>query len=179
VSRAPSSSAQAERSFSFPPVARADARALILGSLPGQASLAAQQYYAQPQNAFWPLMGEIFGAGRALPYGERLQRLIENRIALWDVCASALRPGSLDSDIDAASVAPNDFDDLLRQCPQIGLICFNGAAAERLFRRLVAPTLSFAPRTIRLPSTSPAHASRSFAEKRAAWAAALADVAAR
>ncbi len=97
------------RSSSFPPVARADARVLILGSLPGQASLAAQEYYAQPQNAFWPLMGDFFGAGRALPYAERLERLQHSKIALWDVCASATRPGSLDQKIDFASVVPNDF----------------------------------------------------------------------
>ena len=160
-------------SFSFPPVAREDARALILGSLPGQASLKAQQYYVQPQNAFWPLMGELFGAGRDLPYAERLQRLQENRIALWDVCASACRPGSLDSDIDHDSVAPNDFAALFRRCPRIKLVCFNGATAARLYHKLVTPTLKAEIATLRLPSTSPAHASRSFAQKREAWAAAL------
>jgi len=160
-------------SFSFPPVARKDARVLILGSLPGQASLKAQQYYAQPQNAFWPLMGALFGAGRDLPYSERLLRLQENRLALWDVCASACRPGSLDSNIVHASVAPNDFAALYRRCPNIMLVCFNGATAARLYHKLVAPTLIAEIPTIRLPSTSPAHAGRSFAQKRAAWAAAL------
>jgi len=160
-------------SFSFPPVAREDARVLILGSLPGQASLKAQEYYAQPQNAFWPLMGALFGAGRDLPYPERLQRLLENRIALWDVCASACRPGSLDSDIDHASVAPNGFAALYRRCPDIKLVCFNGATAERLYHKLVMPTLQVEIATLRLPSTSPAHASRSFSQKREAWAAAL------
>ena len=163
----------AEPSHSFPPVAREDARVLILGSLPGQASLKAQQYYAQPQNAFWPLMGALFGAGRDLPYPERLRRLQESGVALWDVCASASRPGSLDSDIDHASVAPNEFAALYRRCPEIKLVCFNGAMAARLYHKLVAPTLNVEIATLRLPSTSPAHASRSFAQKREAWAAAL------
>lgn len=165
-----------ERSFSFPPVAREDARVLILGTLPGQASLKAQQYYAQPQNAFWPLMGALFGAGRDLPYAERLRRLEENRVALWDVCASARRPGSLDHKIDGASVAANDFASFFARRKRIERICFNGATAERLFRKHVAPTLSAQPSTIRLPSTSPAHAGRSFAQKREAWAAALSDL---
>jgi double-stranded uracil-DNA glycosylase len=165
-----------ERSFSFPPVARADARVLILGTLPGQASLKAQEYYAQPQNAFWPLMGSILGAGRDLPYPERLRRLEANFVALWDVCASAHRPGSLDHKIDGASVAPNDFGSFFEQRPRIERICFNGAMAERLFLKHVAPTLSAQFHKVRLPSTSPAHAGRSFAQKREAWAAALSDL---
>jgi double-stranded uracil-DNA glycosylase len=166
----------AERSFSFPPVARADAVVLILGTLPGQASLEAQQYYAQPQNAFWPLMGALLGAGRELPYPERLRRLMENRVALWDVCASAYRPGSLDQKIDDASVVPNDFAAFFGRHEGVERICFNGATAERLFKRHVAPTLTTRAATVRLPSTSPAHAGRSFAQKREAWAAALADL---
>ncbi|HMK90650.1 MAG TPA: DNA-deoxyinosine glycosylase [Methylocystis sp.] len=165
-----------ERSFSFPPVARADARLLILGSLPGQASLAAQQYYAQPQNAFWPLMGALFGAGRDLPYPERLRILRERGVALWDVCESARRPGSLDSRIEPASVVANDFASLFARCPNIERVCFNGATAARLFARLVAPTLPQGLATIRLPSTSPAHAGRNFAQKREAWTAALAGL---
>ncbi|OZA12577.1 MAG: DNA-deoxyinosine glycosylase, partial [Hydrogenophilales bacterium 17-62-8] len=81
----------------FPPIADAHARILILGSLPGQVSLQRQQYYAQPQNAFWKIMGRLFDAGPELAYAERTQRLVENGIALWDVCASAQRPGSLDA----------------------------------------------------------------------------------
>ena len=93
----------------FPPVSRADARVLILGSLPGQVSLARVQYYAQPRNAFWPIMGRLFGAAPELPYEERLERLMARGVALWDVCAEGRRPGSLDQKIDRASVAPNDF----------------------------------------------------------------------
>src|SRR5512139_2464129 len=93
----------------FPPIAAPDARVLILGSLPGQTSLARQQYYAQPHNAFWRVMGELFGAGLDLPYEERGTILIAHRIALWDVCKAASRPGSLDSSIDPRSVIANDF----------------------------------------------------------------------
>ena len=167
------------RSFGFPPVSRADARVLILGSLPGQASLAARQYYAQPRNAFWPLMGRLFGAGVELPYEDRLRRLTESGVALWDVCASARRPGSLDTKIEALSVAPNDFAGFFQAHRGIGLICFNGAAAERLFERHVSPTLQAPPSTLRLPSTSPAHASLGFEQKFDAWSKALAKVAKR
>ncbi|MGA8172084.1 MAG: DNA-deoxyinosine glycosylase [Methylocystis sp.] len=164
-------------SFGFPPVSRADARVLILGSLPGQASLAARQYYAQPRNAFWPLMGRLFGAGVDLAYEERLRHLTESGVALWDVCASARRPGSLDTKIEAATVAANDFASFFQAHRRIGLICFNGAAAERLFERHVTPTLGSTPPALRLPSTSPAHASLSFEQKAEAWSRALADVA--
>ena len=161
-----------ERSFGFPPVARADARVLILGSLPGQASLAAQQYYAQRYNAFWPVMGRLFSAGPDHDYLERLRRLTRSGIALWDVCASAKRPGSLDHKIDASSVTPNDFGSFFDAHRRIGLIFFNGAAAERLYLSLVIPTLAPSAARIetkRLPSTSPAHANLSLEKKLAAW----------
>jgi double-stranded uracil-DNA glycosylase len=160
------------RSFGFPPVARADARVLVLGSLPGQASLAAHQYYAQPRNAFWPLMGRLFDAGLEHAYEERLRRLVTARVALWDVCASAMRPGSLDHRIDRNSVAPNDFAGFFAAHREIAAIFFNGATAERLYLTLARPTLSDAVAGIamrRLPSTSPAHAGASFAQKLEAW----------
>ena len=163
-----------ERSFGFPPVARGDARVLILGSLPGQASLAARQYYAQPRNAFWPLMGRLFGAGPEHDYAERLHRLVESKVALWDVCASAKRPGSLDQRIDRASVAINDFSGFFDAHPAVGAVFFNGAAAERLFMTLAKPTLCARAAglpTLRLPSTSPAHAGMSVKKKLAAWEA--------
>lgn len=164
-----------DRSFGFPPVSRGDARVLILGSLPGQASLAAKQYYAQPRNAFWPLMGRLFGAGVELSYEDRLRRLTESGVALWDVCASARRPGSLDTKIEAMSVAPNDFAGFFEAHRDIGLICFNGAAAERLFERHVSRALRAPPPRLRLPSTSPAHASLRFEQKLEAWSRALAE----
>ena len=160
----------------FPPIADAHARVLILGSLPGQVSLQRQQYYALPQNAFWKIMGRLFGAGPELPYEERSQRLVRSGIALWDVCAAAQRPGSLDAAIVHASVMPNDFTAFIQSHPNIALIGFNGGKAADLYRRRVLPdlpaTLS-AIRTETLPSTSPAHATLSFDDKLARWAAVL------
>lgn len=154
----------------FPPVAGANARVLILGSLPGQVSLARVQYYAQPRNAFWPIMGRLFGAAPEQPYEERLARLVAQGVALWDVCAEGRRPGSLDQKIDPSSVAPNDFAAFLAAHPHIRLICFNGSTAAALFRRKVAPTLpALLPRTVLLPSTSPAHAAMPFERKLEIW----------
>lgn len=143
---------------------------LVLGSMPGEASLAAAEYYAHPRNAFWPIMGALFGAGPELPYPERLQRLEAVGVALWDVIAACERAGSLDSAITPASIEANDFVRLFRDCPQIRHVFFNGAAAETAFRRhvrgrIALPALSFT----RLPSTSPAHAARKLEAKLAAW----------
>ena len=160
------------KSRGFPPIAAPDARLLILGSLPGQASLAAHQYYAQPQNAFWRIMGVLFDAGPEIPYAERAGRLRSNRIALWDVCKSAARSGSLDSAIDLATVVPNDFASFLREHPRIEWVCTNGATAHRLYRRLVRPGLPVDAQALPLhvlPSTSPAHASLRFAQKLERW----------
>ena len=159
---------------SFPPVARPDAEILILGSLPGAESLRRQQYYAHPRNAFWPILGQLLGFSISLPYEERLDILRQHRIALWDVVREGHRPGSLDSDIRGESA--NDFPEFLRQHPRIHRICFNGATAERLFRKLALPQLSPTSRVafFRLPSTSPAHASLKLEEKLAAWRTALA-----
>ncbi len=156
----------------FPAVADIAARVLVLGSLPGQVSLRQRQYYAQPQNVFWKLMGELFGAGPELPYAERLRALTAQRVALWDVCASAERPGSLDGSIRRASVVPNDFAQLFSLHPHIELICFNGQKAASLYRQLVLPGLPTAAQAIRretLPSTSPAFAGMRFEEKLARW----------
>lgn len=166
------------RSFCFSPAARDDARLLLLGSLPGARSLAAQEYYAHERNAFWPLMGQLFGFEPEAPYAERLRRLAENRVALWDVCESAHRPGSLDHRIDLNTVRPNDFAAFFEAHPHIERICFNGATAERMYRRLSLPGLNpraATSRTICLPSSSPAHAALSFERKLEIWRAALAD----
>jgi TDG/mug DNA glycosylase family protein len=165
------------QSTGFPPVAAADARVLLLGSLPGAMSLARREYYAQPQNGFWRIMGALAGALPELPYAQRLERLTAARIALWDVCASGFRPGSLDSAIQPASVVANDFAAFLEAHPGIGLICCNGSKAADLFGRLVAPGLAEPFRDIRrivLPSTSPAHAGMRFEEKLRRWREALA-----
>ena len=164
------------RDAGFPPIADAHARILILGSLPGQVSLQRQQYYAQPQNAFWKIMGRLFGAGPELPYEERAQRLVQSGVGLWDVCAAAERPGSLDSSIVHASVVPNDLAAFIESHPGIRLICFNGGKAADLYRRLVLPGLPASARAIHtetLPSTSPAHAAMPFEDKLARWAAVL------
>jgi hypoxanthine-DNA glycosylase len=164
----------------FAPVTGGEsARVLILGSLPGQCSLRRAQYYAQPQNVFWRLMGELFQAGPELDYDERMRRLVARRVALWDVCAAAERPGSLDSAIVPASIAVNDFAAFFSAHPQLRLIGFNGATAARLFERQVlgrVATIPAALQLLRLPSTSPAHAAMPYAAKLAAWRSLLAAV---
>ena len=158
---------------SFPPVADASARLLILGSMPGEESLRAGQYYAHPRNAFWKLMGEFFAASPGLPYDRRTQQLKKSGVALWDVLACCVRKGSLDAAIDQQSIIPNDFPQFFAAHPAITQVFFNGATAERCFRLHVQPLL--ARRTLlqytRLPSTSPAHAASSYAQKRQAWRA--------
>lgn len=155
----------------FPPVASSAVRVLILGSMPGAASLHAGQYYAHSRNAFWRIMGDLFGAGPSLPYAQRLARLEAAGVALWDVIADCERPGSLDADIVPASVRPNDFMAFFASHPDIRDIYFNGAAAEASFCRLVLPALPGVKdmRRTRLPSTSPAHAALTYADKLAAW----------
>ena len=157
----------------FAPIAAPTARMLVLGSLPGRASLAAAQYYAQPRNAFWPLMGELFGAGPDLPYGERTQRLTAMLVAVWDVCAAAERDGSLDASIAWDTVCVNDFTKFLRVHPHIRRIAFNGQFAANLYRRRVLPGLDASLRAIplvTLPSTSPAYAAMPFLQKKQYWA---------
>jgi hypoxanthine-DNA glycosylase len=156
----------------FPPVAQEFAKVLILGSLPGQVSLQEREYYAHPRNDFWPIMGELFGAGPDLAYAERVRRLAECGVALWDVCHAAQRPGSMDSAIKRQTVVPNAFAAFFRTHSQIKLICFNGAKAAELYRRTVLADLPDGLRAMRretLPSTSPANASRTFQQKLLAW----------
>ena len=127
--------------YSFPPVYDEQARVLILGSMPGTASLQQAQYYAHPRNAFWFIMGELAGARPELDYEQRLDCLRRAGIALWDVLAACQRPGSLDANILSHSQQPNDIAALLQACPLILRVMFNGAAAENLFRRHVRPQL--------------------------------------
>ena len=164
-------------SVGFPPVADARARVLVLGSLPGRRSLEMQEYYAQPQNAFWRIMGELVGATPSLPYQARLTRLRASRIAVWDVLAAGERKGSLDSAIVPASIVVNDFATFFVQHPRIRLICFNGQKAAAVFRREVLPRVPLESIERRvMPSTSPAYASLRFDQKLDLWAAALAPL---
>jgi hypoxanthine-DNA glycosylase len=152
----------------FPPIARKDARVLVLGSLPSRASLQAREYYAHPRNAFWRIMREIAGAEG--DYASRCRSLRERGIAVWDVLSSSVRPGSLDADIDMTSAVANDFGAFLSAHGHIRLVCFNGRQAQAMFRRLVQPGLSGQPLEFALlPSTSPAHASLTIAEKLERW----------
>lgn len=157
---------------SFPPIARPDARCLILGSMPGVASLNAGQYYAHPQNRFWPIMGCLLGFDVAqMSYHQRVTRLQQAGIAVWDVLQSCERAGSLDADIRRETQVVNAFPTFFAGHPLITRVYFNGGHAEQVFNQWVLPTLSDAAylRRVRLPSTSPAHASLSLEDKLAAW----------
>ena len=155
---------------SFLPVEDRDAERLILGSMPGKASLAAGQYYAHPRNQFWPIMGELFGASPALPYDERLFILKSSRIALWDVLASCVRESSLDARIARNSEIVNDFESFFLQHPKISVVFFNGRKAEYSFLNKVKPALQFGELAFHLlPSTSPAYATLCYEKKLKAW----------
>ena len=156
----------------FAPIAADEAKVLILGSMPSVASLARQQYYGHPKNAFWPIMGELFGAAPELSYQQRKEILMENGVAVWDVLQGCNRLGSLDSNIKLASIKTNDFADFFAKYKYIEKVFFNGAVAEKLYKKHVLPTLDrqFAYlEYLRLPSTSPAHAALKLEEKIEAW----------
>lgn len=159
-------------STGFPPVARPDARLLVLGSLPGVRSIQEGEYYAHPRNSFWRIMAELTGAcGK---YEQRCKMLQENRIALWDVLASSVRPGSLDSAIDMTTAKSNDFKSFLARHAAIERICFNGQKAAKVFASQVALDASRIDlELITLPSTSPAYAAMPYAEKLEHWRKAI------
>jgi len=159
----------------FPAIARPDATLLILGSLPGQRSIDAGQYYAHPQNAFWKIMSSLYGIDGS--YQQRCAQLIERRIALWDVLASSVRPGSLDASIQTDTANVNDFSRFLAVHADICLIVFNGQKAQQLFRKFVRMEdedglLQHIAGKV-LPSTSPAYAAMPFTGKLSAWKTAL------
>lgn len=153
------------RKTGLAPIARVDARLFILGSLPGEASLAALRYYAHPTNQFWRLVGAAIGEElQSLAYDERLARLAERRIGLWDVIASATRSGSLDQAIRLAE--HNRIEHLLHDFPELRAIAFNGSTAAAIGRRLIGADHGL--ELIDLPSSSAAN-TRPFHEKAAAW----------
>jgi hypoxanthine-DNA glycosylase len=163
----------------FPPVVGKFVRVLILGSMPGNASLARNQYYGLPHNAFWRIMGDLFGAGANLPYTQRLRVLTDQGIALWDVLDSCYRPGSLDSAIDDRTAKANDFAMLFREHRMISYIFFNGQKAAQLFAKRILPTIEDkqpAKTLVTLPSTSPALASMTYEQKLEQWAAVKAAI---
>ena len=158
-------------SASFAPHVHTDTRLLILGSLPGTASLAARQYYAHPRNQFWRLLGSAIGQELAtIPYPKRLKTLAAHRIGLWDVVKSAHRRGSLDSAIRNAE--NNDLATLIASLPDLRAIAFNGGTAHSIgTRQLMGQLTAQGLPAIRLPSSSPAYAAMAFEAKRDAWLA--------
>lgn len=152
----------------LPPVIDRCARVLILGSFPSAASLAAQQYYAHPQNQFWRVLGAVTGHPlKDMPYAARLAAVQAAGIAIWDIYASCERAGSLDSAIRDA--VANDFGALKKSAPALRRICFNGRTAAKRLREMEA--LGY--EAVVLPSTSPAHAGMTIEDKLARWRAAL------
>lgn len=158
---------------SFPPQVGGGCRLLLLGTVPSIASLAMRQSYAHPHNLFWPFMGVLYGAGPELPYAERIARLHALGIGIWDVLERCERPGSLDSGIVPASEVPNDIPGLLRAHPSIAAVALNGAKAQQVFARRIAPAIDAVRRerlaVLALPSTSPANASIPRAAKLERW----------
>lgn len=149
------------------PVVTRDTRVLVLGSFPGAASLAAQQYYAYPQNQFWRLVGDSVGVElHGMPYRHRLAALKRAGIGLWDVIGRCRREGSLDGNIRDAEF--NDFARLIARCPKLVTACFNGKTAAKH----VAHVASFGLDVHVLPSSSPANTTR-YADKLKVWQTAL------
>lgn len=154
---------------SFPPLLGPDTRILIVGSMPGEASLRAGQYYAHPRNQFWPLIFDIFEQGRPpRDYADKTAAILRHGLGLWDSLSACERSGSLDARITRPQA--NDFPALLRMYPQIRCLLFNGAAAFRFYKQAFG-----VPQTVwqQMPSTSPAHASLSYSQKLTLWRQAL------
>lgn len=156
----------------FPPIEANDAEILILGSVPSVKSLEEAQYYGHPRNAFWSIMGSLFGFDASLDYNKRKEYLIKNKIAIWDVLKGCEREGSLDSAIKNDSMVINDFKTFFKNHRKIRKLFFNGTKAETEFMKRVVPDLEGNFKDIeyaRLPSTSPAMASLSKSAKLAEW----------
>ena len=156
---------------SFAPVIGDNPKVLILGSIPGIASLQVQQYYAHPRNNFWPIMAKLFDVEWLDDYESRIQQVKKFPVVLWDTLKACHREGSLDSAILKDQLEANDIVGLLERVKSIRLIAFNGAASEKYFKQTVAKLLTSEHQLdlIRLPSTSPAHASKNFQQKLEDW----------
>lgn len=156
----------------FTPIAREDAKVLILGSMPGVESLNQQQYYAHPRNSFWYIMATLFKFDLDADYNKRTAALIKNRIALWDVLNRCIRKGSLDTAIETDSIIRNDFLSFFKQHSKIKYVFFNGQKAEKEFKRFILPELGSEYDYLQfqiLPSTSPAMANLNKDQKLEIW----------
>ncbi|MDN3651051.1 DNA-deoxyinosine glycosylase [Reinekea marina] len=155
---------------SFDAETKSEPKVLILGSIPGVASLNAHQYYAHPRNAFWSIMCRYFGLDEQSDYEHRLAGLLDKNIALWDVLGRAERQGSLDSAINIQTEQANPIDAFITQHTSVEAILFNGGKAESSFKKVFAKQPVFANiATHKLPSTSPAFAAMSFEQKCQQW----------
>lgn len=162
------------RIYGFPPILGERPRLLILGSMPSVASLEKHQYYGKPQNAFWRVMAALFDFDPELDYEDRARRLANEGVAIWDVLASCVRPGSLDSAIQPGTEVVNDFENLFQRYPEVGYVFFNGRKAEDVYRKRVLPSVNdLRPDLVyqSLPSTSPAMATLDFSAKLERWRA--------
>lgn len=156
----------------FPPIAAENSRILVLGSMPSETSLKKQQYYGHQRNAFWHIMGEMFGAAQELDYEQRKQILMQNGVAVWDVLQTCFRKGSMDSDIEMDSIQVNDFNRFYYRHPLVKKVFFNGGTAEIVYKKQILSTLEKRFDYLhyqRLPSTSPAYAALKLAQKIEAW----------
>ena len=156
----------------FEPVIKDNCRVLILGSMPGVASLQKQQYYAHPRNAFWPILNELLNIDKSKTYEESCSSLNTRGVAVWDVLKACKRSGSLDSNIESISESANDFEVFFAEYKTIRTVFFNGGAAEKLYKKHVLDLAnSKHPGLIyhRLPSSSPAYAAMSYDEKLRHW----------
>ncbi len=153
--------------YSFPSVSEINARILILGTMPGVASLIAEEYYGNVRNNFWKLMFTIFDTPFSNDYTTKKELLLQHKVALWDVLQACKREGSLDSAIEQE--VPNDFNDFLEKHPEITHIFFNGQKAAAYFKKYVTTTKVYQLQV--MPSTSPANAGKSFEAKLAEWEA--------
>lgn len=156
----------------FDCIADENAELLILGSMPGVASLDQQEYYAHPRNSFWKIMQALYGIPFDADYSQRLELLKRNKIALWDVAHQCVRSGSLDSNIKADSVQVNDFKALFKFTPNIKKVYFNGGKSADLYTRKVMKeewVAALGMKYVQLPSTSPANARLTLEQKITAW----------